>query len=182
LYNPELSLVAVPGVPETTIQVLEHLTHIQPSVPEAGTTQNLVNLCEVKKLEETDKKTVEQKVIDDLPSVQSPEVEELKEKLAAAQRELVEAKTKLSDAEGAREVAKTELDSVSKLLEKYRQAVPGVELLVCPGTFMPVSECLDRLSRLELPKMLERLSQGNQVQAQKVRREIYEVKQKYGGS
>ena len=177
LYNPELSLVAVPGVPETTIQVLEHLSY----VPASGA-QSLVNLSEVEKLEEKDKKTVEEKVADDLPGEQSPEVEELKEKLAAAQLELEEAKSKLSDAEGARDAVKTELASASGLLEKYRVAVPGVDLLVCAGPFMPVSECLERLGRLELPKMLERLSQGNQVQAQKVRREIYEVNQKYGGS
>lgn len=163
LYNPELSLVAVPGVPETTIQVLEHLSGVD-------------------KLEEKDKKDISEKAIDDLRGKQSPEVDELKEKLAAAERELGEAKSKLSDAEGARDGVKTQLVSASQLLEKYRQAVPGVELLVCAGPFMPVSECLERLGRLELPKMLERLSQGNQVQAQKVRREIYEVKQKYGGS
>ncbi len=36
LYNPELSLVAVPGVPETTIQVLEQLAHVHSSVPASG--------------------------------------------------------------------------------------------------------------------------------------------------
>jgi hypothetical protein len=45
---------------------------------------------------------------------------------------------------------------------------------------MPVSECLERLGRCDLPKMQERLSLGNQVQAQKVRKEIFEVKKKYG--
>ncbi len=36
LYNAELSLVAVPGMPETTIQVLESLVHLHSSVPASG--------------------------------------------------------------------------------------------------------------------------------------------------
>jgi hypothetical protein len=65
-------------------------------------------------------------------------------------------------------------------VEKIKQLVPGVDLLTNPPKVMPVSETLTRLGRLELPKMQERLSLGNQLQAQKVRKEIFEVKAKYG--
>jgi hypothetical protein len=73
-----------------------------------------------------------------------------------------------------------ELTVAKDALERVKKLVPGVDLLVDPPVLMPVSEALERLARLELPKMQERLSLGNQVQAQKVRKEIFEVKQKYG--
>lgn len=36
LYDPELSLIAVPGIPETTINVLEGLAHVHTGVPASG--------------------------------------------------------------------------------------------------------------------------------------------------
>ncbi len=36
LFNPELSLVAVPGIPETNIRVVERLVHMHTSVPASG--------------------------------------------------------------------------------------------------------------------------------------------------
>ncbi len=95
------------------------------------------------------------------------------EKLVAAESQLGEAKTKLATAEG-------KLTEANSTVEKLKQLVPGVDLLKNPPKLMPVSEALERLGRLELPKMQERLSLGNQLQAQKVRKEIFEVKQKYG--
>jgi hypothetical protein len=309
LYNPELSLVAVPGVPETTIQVLEHLAHVHTSVPASGkdhkpvkvvhekvsakellqdlqcvfcgkpgeylvsvctscgdNAQSLVlpalehlpvrelhltvreaaddlptlfsafrvrfvaspDACEkckaldgkefvygqepglphdgckcpgyrlverlvvhvnrlgVEKLEEKDMDILAEKTVTKVNEKLSGENKGLKEKLSEAERQLGEANTKVSEADGkikgaesARDSAKTELAAANKLLEKYRKVAPGVELSVNPPVLMPVAECLDILGRLELPKMQERLSLGNQLQAQKVRKEIYEVKKKY---
>ena len=70
-------------------------------------------------------------------------------------------------------------DALLNTIEKLKQLVPGVDLLKNPPKLMPVSEALERLGRLELQKMQERLSLGNQLQAQKVRKEIFEVKHKY---
>ncbi len=89
------------------------------------------------------------------------------------QAELTQTKEKLTQAE-------SKLTEANSTVETLKQLVPGVDLLKNPPKLMPVSEVLERLGRLELPKMQERLSLGNQVQAQKVRKEIFEVKQKYG--
>lgn|GEM_PF-3209029 len=89
------------------------------------------------------------------------------------QGELIQTKEKLTQVEG-------KLAEANGTVEKLKQLVPGVDLLSNPSKLMPVSECLERLGRCDLPKMQERLSLGNQLQAQKVRREIFEVKQKYG--
>jgi hypothetical protein len=87
---------------------------------------------------------------------------------------------KLSEAEGKLTTAEGKLAEANNTVEKLKALVPGVDLLKNPPKLMPVSEALERLARLELPKMQERLSLGNQLQAQKVRKEIFEVKQKYG--
>jgi hypothetical protein len=87
---------------------------------------------------------------------------------------------KLSEAEGKLTTAEGKLAEANNTVEKLKALVPGVDLLKDPPKLMPVSEALERLARLELPKMQERLSLGNQLQAQKVRKEIFEVKQKYG--
>ncbi len=101
------------------------------------------------------------------------------EKLTAAEVELAEKKTKLSQAEGKLAAAEGKLSEANRTVEQLKQLVPGVDLMKNPPKLMPVSEALERLGRCDLPKMQERLSLGNQVQAQKVRKEIFEVKQKY---
>jgi hypothetical protein len=135
LHNAELSLVAVPGVPETNVQVIEILENKQ-----------------------------------------------LQEKLSQADKQVSELQQKATEAAKAQEEAQAQLVEAKSTIEKLKTLVPGVDLLVDPPVLMSVSECLERLERVQLPKMLERLSLGNMVQAQKVRKEIFEVKQKYGVS
>lgn len=135
LHNAELSLVAVPGIPETNVQVIEILENKQ-----------------------------------------------LQEKLSQADKQVSELQQKAAEAAKAQEEAQAQLGEAKSTIEKLKTLVPGVDLLVDPPVLMPVSECLERLERVQLPKMLERLSLGNMVQAQKVRKEIFEVKQKYGVS
>ncbi len=132
------------------------------------------------KMEEKDIESVAEKVAAKVSEKNSQEIETLKSqlseangKLATVEAELTEKKTMLTEAEG-------KLAQANSTVEKLKQLVPGVDLLADPPKLMPVSEALERLARLELPKMQERLSLGNQLQAQKVRREIFEVKQKYG--
>jgi hypothetical protein len=245
LYNPELSLVAVPGVPETNIQVLEHFLHeqLEPQMPGEymlGFTQDptlflaehsrvvwldqangilalmaktkadpAVERCQSilfskekwqpntvadwlkmhpdyassagtgvyvngsESLEEKDIDKIAEKVALKVGEKESVLVEKLKS-------EITEAKSKQGAAEIARDKALGDLSEANKAVEDLKKIVPGVDLLKNPPKLMPVSECLERLGRCDLPKMQERLSLGNQVQAQKVRKEIFEVKQKYG--
>ncbi len=48
LYNAELSLVAVPGVPEANIQILERLAHMHTSVPASGKEHKAVKVIHEK--------------------------------------------------------------------------------------------------------------------------------------
>jgi hypothetical protein len=63
LFNPELSLVAVPGVPETNVQVLEHLA---------------IDKMVVGRLEEKDLNSLAEKVTAKIGEKNSLEVEKLK--------------------------------------------------------------------------------------------------------
>lgn len=247
LHNAEMSLVAVPGIPETNIQVLESLrkaaeqleaempgeyflgfvqdpnlflaehfrtvwldqangvlavmgkTRADPAVercqeilflkskwqpntvadwlkmhPDYATSAGMgVQSYGVEKLEEKDLENIAEKVAAKVGEKNSQEIENLK-------RQLAEAKTKLTEAEGKLVAAEGKLTESNSTVERIKQLVPGVDLLANPPKLMPVSETLSRLGRLELPKMQERLSLGNQLQAQKVRKEIFEVKEKYG--
>jgi hypothetical protein len=85
-----------------------------------------------------------------------------------------------AEAEGILTQVEGKLVEANSTVETLKQLVPGVDLLVNLPKLMPVSECLELLGRLELPKMQERLSLGYQLQAQKVRKEVFEVKQRYG--
>ena len=125
------------------------------------------------KLEEKDVDKIAEKVALKIGEKESVVIEKLKS-------EITEAKSKQGAAEIARDKALGDLSVANKAVEDLKKTVPGVDLLKNPPKLMPVSECLERLGRCDLPKMQERLSLGNQVQAQKVRKEIFEVKQKYG--
>ena len=185
LYNAELSLVAVPGMPETTIQVLEHL---QPF-------GNGEEILEEKDLECLAEKLAAKLKVKEAVSLKCPkcctefdeaeweangwkcpnaecgvEVEPPAAPALTLKDEASVAAEKLAESERRLGVAEQTVTSQKTLLERYRAVAPGVELLAEAPVLMPVSECLERLGRLELPKMLERLSLGNQVQAQKVRK------------
>ncbi len=152
LHNAEMSLVAVPGIPETNIQVLEALR------------QRKVN--GVEGLEEKDIESVAEKLAAKIGEKNSLEIGGLKTKLTEAEGKLVAAEGKLAEA--------------NRTVEKLKALVPGVDLLANPPWLMPVAETLTRLERCVPSLMVERASLGNQRHAQEVRREIYEVKQKYG--
>jgi hypothetical protein len=141
------------------------------------------------KMEEKDIESVAEKVAAKVSEKNSQDIENLKSqlfeangKLTAVEAEFTEQKTKLAVAEAKVAQAESKLAQANSTVEKLKQLVPGVDLLADPPKLMPVNEALERLARLELPKMQERLSLGNQLQAQKVRKEIFEIKQKYGAS
>ena len=154
----------LPGIPLTRIVPVEQIV-------ESYAVQAQNNEGEI--MEEKDVEKLAEKLAAKLSAKEA-------EKLAAVEAELEEKKTALTQAEGKLTETEGKLAEANKTIEKLKQLVPGVDLLANPPKLMPVSEALERLERLELPKMQERLSLGNQLQAQKVRKEIFEVKQKYG--
>jgi hypothetical protein len=219
LHNAEMSLVAVPGIPETNIQVLESLLHkatenLEPEIPGEyflGFVQNsnlfLPEHFRAAWLDQVNGVLALMGKTRADPAVERcHEILFLKSKWqpntvadwlklhpdyamsagsnvqinGVEQMEKEELEVKLSETEAKLATAESKLAETNNRIENLKQLVPGVDLLVNPPKLMPVSECLQRLGRLELPKMQERLSLGNQLQAQKVRKEIFEVKQKYG--
>ena len=164
LFNPELSLVAVPGVPETNIRVLEHL-----AVGKSG----------VERLEEKDLNIIAEKVASKLKESDSAVVEKLKTEISEAKAKLGEAEGKLKVAESGREEAKTQLSGANKTIEDLRKLLPGGGLLKDPPVMMPVSEHVAVLEGLLPPAMVERSSMGMQRQCQVIRSAILKAKKKW---
>lgn len=258
LHNAEMSLVAVPGIPETNIQVLESLLrkateqleaeipgeyflgfvqdpnlflaehfrtvwldqangilavmaktrsdpaaercqeilflkskwqpntvadwlHIHPDYTAAAAASDLgVQNNGVEKLEEKDIDKIAEKVALKVGEKESVAMDKVKAELTESKAKQVEAEGKAKDAETVRDKALGDLSTANKTIEQLKQLVPGVDLLANPPKLMPVVETLTRLERCVPSLMVERASLGNQRHAQEVRREIYEVKQKYG--
>ena len=155
--------------------------HIHPDYTAAAAASDLgVQTNGVEKLEEKDMDKIAEKVALKVGEKESVAIDKVKAELTESKAKQVEAEGKAKDAETTRDKALGDLSTANKTIEQLKQLVPGVDLLKNPPKLMPVSEALERLGRCDLPKMQERLSLGNQVQAQKVRKEIFEVKQKYG--
>ncbi len=80
LFNPELSFVAVPGIPETNVKVLEHLA--------AGKSG-------VERLEEKDLNFIAEKVASKVSEKDSAALEKLKTEITGAKTKLSESESKL---------------------------------------------------------------------------------------
>ena len=164
LFNPELSLVAIPGIPETNIQVLEHFA--------AGKRG-------VESLEEKEMDLIAEKVALKVGEKSSLENEKLKTELNEAKSKLVEAETKVKVAEAARDGVNGKLVEANKAVEKLRKIIPaGLELLANPPVLMPVIEHISILEKGLPSVMAERSSLGLQLHAQEIRGAIMQAKER----
>ena len=112
LFNPELSLVAVPGIPETNINVLEHLRE-----------------SAARGLDEKDVDSIAEKVAAKITQKDSASVEKLKGEVSEAKTKLTDVEGKLKTAESAGEQAKTQLATANKTIEDLQKRLPGGGLL-----------------------------------------------------
>ena len=164
LFNPELSLVAIPGIPETNIQVLEHF-----AAEKRG----------VERLEEKEMNLIAEKVALKIGEKSSLENEKLKTELNEAKSKLVEAESKVKITEAARDDANSKLVEANKAVEKLRKMIPaGLELLASPPVLMPVVEHIAVLEKRLPSVMAERSSLGLQLHAQEMRGAIMQAKEK----
>jgi hypothetical protein len=163
LFNPELSLVAVPGIPETNVHVLEHL-----STGKMGEG----------KLDEKDLNFIAEKVASKVNEKDSGALEKLKTEIAEAKTKLSESDGKLKAAEGAFAEAKNQLTGAYKTIEDLRKQLPGGGLLKDPPVLMLASEHIAVLERLQPPAMVERSSMGMQRQGQAVRAELLKAQER----
>jgi hypothetical protein len=145
LHNAEMSLVAVPGIPETNTQVLESLRN------------------GVEGLEEKDIESIVEKVAAKIGEKKSLEIEGLKTKLSeaegklvAAEAELAEKKNRLTEAVGKLATTENKLGEANRTTEKLKALVSGVDLLVNPPKLMPVSEALDLVNSVVPSRMVQR--------------------------
>ena len=163
LFNPELSLVAVPGIPETNVQVLEHL-----ATEKKG----------FERLEEKDLILVAEKVAAKLNEKDSVAIEKLKSEVLDSKAKLTEAESKIKATETAHGETKNQLILANKTMEELRKQLPGAGLLKNPALVMHVSEHIVVLEGLLPPAMVERSSMGMQRQCQAVRSAILKAKEK----
>jgi len=101
LFNPELSLVAIPGIPETNVQVLEHLATDKKAV---------------ESLKEKEMDLIAEKVVLKISEKSSLENEKLKTQLSEAKSKLTESEGKIKVSEAARDEANGKLAVAIKQL------------------------------------------------------------------
>ena len=124
LFNPELSLVAVPGIPETNVQVLEHLASEKKGV---------------EKLEEKDLSIIAEKVAAKISEKDFTVVEKSKLEVLDTKAKLTEAESKIKATETAHGETKNQLTIANKTIEELHKQLPGSGLLKDPAVLMPLS-------------------------------------------
>jgi hypothetical protein len=167
LHNAELSLVAVPGIPETNVQVLEHL----------ATGKNSVI-----RLEEKDLTLIAEKIAAKTSEKDASAIEKLKTEVSQAKTNLSEVEGKCKIAESARDEAKNQLATANKTIEDLRKQLPGVGLLTNPPVMMPLSEHINSLEKLLPSQMVQRSSLGIQRLCQEIKSEIFKAKKQLDGA
>ena len=137
LHNAEMSLVAVPGIPETNIQVLESLRK------------------GVEGLEEKDIENVAEKVAAKIGEKNSLEIEGLKTKLSEAEGKLVAAEGKLAQADRTVEQLKQLVPGVD-LLKNPPKLMPVSEAITMVKEALP-APMIQRSWRLGPQRMCQDL-------------------------
>jgi hypothetical protein len=184
LSNPELSLVAIPGIPETNIQVLEHLRESLPvDIPVPSDSKDGIqdkhdHFVGDEKMDEKEMDKIAEKVVLKIGELNSLEVEKLKIALLEAQKKFLEIEGKVKIAQNDRDDVNGKLAVANKSVEDLKKLMPGVDLLANPPVLMAVSEHIAILERHLPSVMAERSSLGLQRHAQEMRGSIMQAKEK----
>jgi ElaB/YqjD/DUF883 family membrane-anchored ribosome-binding protein len=161
LHNAELSLVAVPGIPETNLQVLEKLasTNTAPAQKEPEIAENV----DAKSLEE---------LVEEAFQKGNVELKEIREKLVETEGKLSEANAELANAE-------SRLAEAQSTIEQLRNAQQrSDELVTDPPKTMPVAEAIAVLEGLLPSPMVERCTLGMQRECQAIRNAVLNLKER----
>jgi hypothetical protein len=199
LHNAELSLVAVPGIPETNISVLEALSHgAERKVVKAGScvfcgqpANYLVSSCKSC----FDKFPADVPASQDAPSgIESMKEEDLKKlvteavekgnvELKATREKLTETEGKLGTAEKALAEANSKLgDTGSKLadaqktIEQLKTAQSSSGLVKEQPKTLSIGEAITVLEGLLPSPAVERSTMGMQRECQEIRAAIHRLK------
>ena len=199
LHNAELSLVAVPGIPETNISVLEALSHgAERKVVKAGScvfcgkpANYLVSSCKScfdkfpasdpacqdapSGIESMNEKDLEKLVTE---AVEKGNVElkatreklgETESKLGIAEKASTDASTKLSDAEN-------KLTEAQKTIEQLKNSQSMSGLFKDKPKTMPISEAVEILEGLLPSPAVERSTLGMMRECQEIRSAIFKLR------
>jgi hypothetical protein len=210
LHNAELSLVAVPGIPETNVQVLESLRKAGVQEAEWGTEyiNNLPDDCfayiEAGGQKDEQGKTTPRSLrhlpyknaqgnldadhvrnalarLDQTEISAEAKAQALK-KLCAAAGEL-KIESAVCNLQGKTESLRAELAETQRTLDEVRKQLPGGGLLKNPPKMIAVSEAVKLVeSVLPSPMVQRSWSLGPQRMCQELRRLIQQLEQMAGGS
>ena len=163
LHNAELSLVAVPGIPETNVQVLEKLASASPSASSDSGSEKPKDL-EKLVTEAVERGNVELKATRD-------KLTETENQLDSTEKAIEEANGKLAESENA-------LAEAQKTIEELKKPQAASGLVKDPPKIMPVSEAIGVLEALLPSPTVERSTLGMMRECQAIRGAILNLKER----
>jgi hypothetical protein len=201
LHNAELSLVAVPGIPETNISVLEALSHdVERKVVKAGScvfcgkpANYLVSSCKscFDKFPASDpaspdapsgvesmKEEELQKLVAEAVEKGNVELKTTREKLTETEGKLGIAEKALSEANGKLTDTESKLAEAQKTVEQLKNAQSASGLVKEQPKTLPISEAIAVLEGLLPSPAVERSTLGMQRECQAIRSAILKLKER----
>jgi hypothetical protein len=190
LHNAELSLVAVPGIPETNISVLEALSHgVERKVVKAGscvfcgkTANYLVSACKdcFSKVPAGSNSASEHMQIDAaaLEKIVTEAVQKVDTEFKRVKEKLVETEGKLGVTEKALSETNCKLAAAQKMIEQLKSAQPSSGLIKDQPTTIAVAEAIAILERLLPVPTVEHSTLGMQRECQEIRAAIHRLKER----
>src|SRR3990170_6230711 len=199
LHNAELSLVAVPGVPETNISVLEALAHgAERKVVKAGScvfcgnpANYLVSSCKScfdkfpvsdpasqdapSGIESMNEKDLE-KLVTEAVEKGNAELKATREKLGETEGKLGVAEKALSDATGKLTDTESKLAESQKTIEQLKNTQSSHGLVKDQPKTMPISEAVAVLEGLLPSPTVQHSTLGMQRECQEIRAAIHKLK------
>ena len=199
LHNAELSLVAVPGIPETNISVLEALAHgAERKVVKAGScvfcgkpANYLVSSCKScfdrfpasdpacqnapSGIESMNEKDLE-KLVTEAMEKGNVELKATREKLTETEGKLGTAERALTEANGKMTATEGKLGEAQKTIEQLKNAQPSNGLVKDQPKTMPISEVVGVLEGLLPSPAVQHSTLGMQRECQDIRAAIHRLK------
>ncbi len=199
LHNAELSLVAVPGIPETNISVLEALSHgAERKVVKAGScvfcgkpANYLVSACkscfdkfpasgsasqEVPSGIENMKEEDLQKLVTEAVEKGNAELKSIREKLVETEGKLGTVEKALTEADGKLTETENKLAEAQKTIEQLTKSQSPSGLVKDQPKTMPISEVVAVLEGLLPSPTVEHSTLGMQRECQEIRGAIHRLK------
>jgi hypothetical protein len=200
LCNAELSLVAVPGIPETNISILESLANCsERKVAKVGScifcgdkANYLISSCKpcLERLSSKENSPIQdktreilngfveelKKTITETINQTNSELKNIKEKIVAAENKTAATEETLSKTNEDLSKCQVKLSEANKTIEELRKTNLGTELQRNPPKTLPISEAIEILQSLLPGPTVERSTLGMQRECQAIRQAVHRLK------